>query len=368
MTDLTVAALAAMVNGRLIGDGERCIRGLGDLRSAGPEQIGFVRHLSYAPAAAVTRAGALLVTEPLTTPASQIVVGDVDIAFAKVAGHFHPQPSARQHEVHPTAVVHPEAQLEAPVSVGPRAVVGRCRIGAGSVVMAGAVVGDDAVLGPGCVLYPNATLYHGVRLGARVIVHSNAVVGSDGFGYAHEGERWLKVPQLGTVEIGDDVELGANTAVDRATLGATRIGSGCKIDNLCHIAHNCEIGPNTVMAAGCLVAGSTKLGARCVVGGSVAVSGHLVIGPDVRIAGASAVLQDIAEPGDYMGYPLMDKRQWLRTLQVLRELPERRTRKRRGDAAAPAAEPEAADSKSEAQATEPPAVEPPAPQASRPKP
>jgi len=323
MTAASVATLAALVGGRVLGDAERRIVGLGDLRTAGPDQLGFVRHPSYAPAAATTRAGALLLAESLQTEAAQILVDDVDIAYAKIASYFHPRPQATRPERHPTAVVDPAAEIEEPVVIGPRAVLGRCRIGAGSVIMAGAVIGDGAVLGRHCVVYPNATLYHGVLLGERVTVHANAVIGSDGFGYAHEGTNWLKVPQLGSVLIEDDVEIGAGTAIDRGTIGNTRIGARSKIDNLCHIAHNCNLGTDFVMAAGGLIAGSSRFGDRCTVAGAVSVGGHLTVGDDVRIGGGSAVIRDVPAPGDYMGYPLMEKRQWLRTLHHLRQLAER---------------------------------------------
>ena len=324
MTHVTVAAIAALVGGRLVGDGEHCIVGIGDLRSAGPDRIGFVRHARYAAAAIASRVGALLVAEPLATAASQIVVADVDVAYAKVATHFHPLPRAQAHSVHPTAIVHPEAKLESPVEIGPRAVVGRCTIGAGTVLMAGAVVGDGAWLGQDCVVYPNATIYHGVRLGNRVVLHANAVVGSDGFGYAREGTTWLKVPQLGAVVVEDDVELGAGTVVDRGAIGNTRIGARCKLDNLCHIAHNCNIGADCVMAAGVKIAGSTTIGDRCVFAGSVGITGHITIAADVRLGGDTTVLEDLLEPGDYMGHPFMEKRRWMRTMRAIRELVDMR--------------------------------------------
>ncbi|HEB52091.1 MAG TPA: UDP-3-O-(3-hydroxymyristoyl)glucosamine N-acyltransferase [bacterium] len=315
MTEVTVASLVELVAGRLVGDGARRIVGLGDLREARPDQIGFVRHPDYYEAAKVTAAGALLAKEEIETPASLIVVPDVDVAYAKVAMHFHPLPLASEHDIHPSAWVHSEAELEPPVKVGPNASIGKARIGAGSAVLAGAVVGDGARLGRNCLIHANATVGDGCRLGDRVILQSNAVVGSDGFGYAREGATWLKVPQLGVVVVEDDVEIGANAAVDRGTLGVTRIGARTKLDNLVHIAHNCDIGEDVVMAGGAMIAGSTRLGARCVLAGQVGVAGHLQISPDCRFAGATVVLRDITEPGDYMGHPMMKKRQFLRLMR-----------------------------------------------------
>lgn len=323
MTHATVAALADLVGGRLVGDGERRIIGLGDLRTAGPDRIGFVRNAHYQALAATTRAGAVLANVELTTAASQIVVADVDLAYAKVAQLFHPGPRAVEHVVHPTAVVDSAAELEAPVAIGPHAVVGRSRIGAGTVVMAGVAIGDDVTIGRDCVFFPNVVVYGSVRIGARVIVHANAVLGSDGFGYAREGHTWVKVPQLGSVVLEDDVEIGASTAVDRGTLGPTRIGARTKIDNLCHVAHNCTIGADTAMAAGCMIAGSSSIGDRCVVAGQVGISGHLKIDDDVKLGGGSVVLKDVAGPGEYMGHPLLEKRQFLRLLRKWREMVER---------------------------------------------
>jgi len=319
MTQVTVTQLATMVGGRLVGDGRQTIVGLGDIRTAGPDRVGFVRDKRYRTAAETTKVGAVLVTSEVRTTAAQIIVGDVDVAYAKIAAHFHPSPRAAEHTVHPSAVVDPRAELAAPVQVGPNAVVGRCRIGAGSVVMSGAVVGDDVVVGRDCVLFPNVVLHANVVLGDRVIVQASTVIGSDGFGYARDGTTWIRVPQLGTVQIGDDVEIGAGCAVDRGTLGQTTIGPRTKIDNLCHIAHNCTIGADVVMAANVGIAGSTSIGDRCVLAGSVGISGHLKIAADVRLGGGSVVLRDVTEPGDYMGNPLMEKRRFLRLLRMQRQ-------------------------------------------------
>ena len=320
MTETSVGALAELVSGRLLGDPERRIVGLGDLRTAGADRIGFVRGTRYHGLAKTTGAGAVLTAVELETPASQIVVADVDVAYARVASHFHPLPRASVHAIHPTAVVDPGAELEAPVQIGPRVVVGKARIGSGTVLSAGVVVGDGCVLGRDCFLHPNANIGPMVQLGNRVIVQSSAVVGSDGFGYAREGGVWLRVPQLGTVVLEDDVEIGACTAIDRGTLGVTRIGARTKIDNQCHVAHNCTIGPDCAFAAGVMVAGSTTIGARCVFAGQVGVNGHLRIADDVRLGGATVVLKDVPQSGDYMGHPMMEKRRFFRVMRALRDL------------------------------------------------
>lgn len=324
MTELSVRALTEMVGGRLIGDGERVIRGIGDLRQAGPELVGFVRDPRYAGPARSTKAGALLTDHELETDAAQIVVADVDLAYAMVASHFHPRPRATEHSVHPTAVVHPDAELEEPVSIGAHAVIGRCRIGAGTVIMANVTIGDDVTLGRECVLYPQVTIYDRITIGDRFSAHGSCVIGSDGFGYKTGGGKWHKVPQLGGVEIGDDVELGAGTVIDRGAVNNTVIGEGCKFDNLCHIAHNAQIGKNTVMAAGCMVAGSAKIGENNLWGGKCACAGHLTIVANVRLGGGTQALRSIREPGEYMGYPPVEKKRFVRIQKAIVDLPEMR--------------------------------------------
>ena len=318
----TVSSLATLLGGRVVGNGSLPIVGVADLRMAGTDRIGFVRDVKYRDAARATRLGALIVYEELETQAAQIVVADVGLAFAKVALHFHPVPRARQHSIHPTATVHPEAQLEAPVEIGPNAVVGKVAIGAGTVIMAGAFVGDGTKIGRDCVLYPRVVCYHGLTLGNRVVIHSGAVIGSDGFGYARDGAKWTKVPQLGGVRIDDDVEIGANCTIDRGAIGDTRIGARTKIDNLCHFGHNCVVGEDGAFAGATFVAGSTVFGDRVTMAGHVAVGGHRKIGDDVRIGGNSCVLFDVEEAGDYMGYPLVEKRKWIRLMAAQRDLLE----------------------------------------------
>ncbi|MCR9243754.1 MAG: UDP-3-O-(3-hydroxymyristoyl)glucosamine N-acyltransferase [bacterium] len=324
MTELTVSALAEMVQGRLIGDGTRVIRGIGDLRQAQPDRVGFVRDERWADAAKGTQAGALLTAAELETDAVQILVADVDYAFLVIASHFHPKPQAVEHMVHGSAVVHPEAVLEEPVQIGANAVVGRAKIGAGTVVMANATIGDDVTLGRDCVLYPQVTIYDQVTIGDRFVAHGGCVIGSDGFGYKPEGGKWHKVPQLGGVRIGDDVELGASTVIDRGAVNDTVIHEGCKLDNLCHIAHNVELGRHTIMAAGAMVAGSTKVGEYNIWGGQAACAGHLTIAPHVHLGGGTSLLRSIREPGEYIGYPPIEKKAWVRLQKQIVDFPAMR--------------------------------------------
>jgi UDP-3-O-[3-hydroxymyristoyl] glucosamine N-acyltransferase len=323
MHEETVGSLAERVGGRVVGDAGRRITGVGDLRSAGPEQLGFVRDLKYRDLARASGAGALLVPEPLETQAAQIVVANVPASFARIATVFFPLPRATSQRVHPTAVVDPGAVLESPVDVGARVVVERgARVGAGSVLKAGVTVGEGCRLGRDCVVFPGVVLYPGVTVGDRVILHANCVLGSDGFGYAPDGPRYVKLPQLGSVEIGDDVEIGAGTTIDRGALGVTRVGRGTKIDNLVHVGHNCTIGEDVAIAGFCAFSGSTVIGDRVAIAGHVVSSGHLKVADDVKIGGNSVIYFDLDQAGEYVGYPLQEKRQWFRTLRVLDKLLE----------------------------------------------
>jgi UDP-3-O-[3-hydroxymyristoyl] glucosamine N-acyltransferase len=320
MSGHTVAALAQLVGGRVVGAGDRAISGVSDLKHSGPEEIGFVRSASYLDAARASRAGALITPQEFELDMPQIVVEDAYAAFAKVAQLFHPAPTATEHRIHPNAIVHAEATLTAPVQVRAGAVIGRAVLGPGCTVMEGTVIGDGCSLGRDCVLHPNVTLGPGVRLRDRVVIHPGTVVGSDGFGYAREGSHWLKVPQVGSVLIDDDVEIGANCAIDRATMGETRIGKRTKIDNLCHIAHNVVLGADCAITAGCMISGSTTVGDRVTLGGHALLGGHLKVASDTRFGGMSIVFKSPPGPGDYMGFPLQEMRQHVRLQKRLPEL------------------------------------------------
>jgi UDP-3-O-[3-hydroxymyristoyl] glucosamine N-acyltransferase len=227
---------------------------------------------------------------------------------------FHPPEFATATSIHPTAVIDPTATLHDPVRIDALAVIGPgCEIGAGSVLHAGVVVGAGSRIGEHCVLYPQAVLYHQVTLGNRVMVHAGAVLGADGFGFVEtKAGSYQKIPQIGTVVVEDDVEIGACATIDRATLGETRICRGVKIDNLVHIAHNCLVGDDTAIAAQAGISGSTKLGSRVRLAGQVGLAGHIRIADDVIIGPGSGVPGDISEPGMYLGFPIEKGRTWLR--------------------------------------------------------
>ncbi len=334
MTEVTVGYLAELVGGKAVGDREIRVRGIAPLNVAEPDHISFVRNPSYKDAASASHAGALIVGPGLEFNRPHIVADDVEVAFAKIALHFYPQPRAEEHDIHPTAVVDPSADIASPVRIGPHVVVeAGVRIGAGSIIGASSVIGAGSVLGEDCVLHARVTLYHRVWLGNRVVLSSGVVLGADGFGFkpdakAEDGKRWLKIPQVGDVVIEDDVEIGANSTVDRAAMGTTRVGAGSKIDNVVHIGHNCVLGKDNVIAGFSAFGGSTILGDRVTCGGHIVTAGHLEITNDVRIGGNSGLLGDITESGDYMGYPLQKRTRWGRTFYTFDRLVELKARVR----------------------------------------
>ncbi|MCD0504975.1 UDP-3-O-(3-hydroxymyristoyl)glucosamine N-acyltransferase [Bordetella petrii] len=320
------------------------IGGIGTLASAGPEEISFLANPRYQSQLAGTRAGALIVTadaaqalaDKADAPACpRVVCPHPYLLYARLAQWFD---AARQPRlpasVHPLAVVAPDAIIEADVRVGPHCVVeSGARIGQGSTLGPGCVVGAGSSLGANCLLHARVTLYANVRIGDRAILHSGAVLGADGFGFAPDptlGQgAWGKIAQLGGVLIGDDVEIGANTTIDRGALEDTLIGNGVKLDNQIMLGHNVRIGEHTAMAACVGVAGSTVIGARCTIGGAAMLSGHLSLADDVHISGGTAVTSSISKPGRYTGvYPYAEHGEWQRNAAVLQQLSTLRRRLR----------------------------------------
>lgn len=224
---------------------------------------------------------------------------------------------------HPTAVIDPSAKVDPSAQIGPFCVIGPdAEIGAGAKLHAFCYVGDRCRVGEGCELFPGVVLYRDVALGDRTIVHGGAILGADGFGYEWNGKQRVKIPQVGAVEIGSNAEIGANTTVDRATVGETSIGDGTKIDNLVQVAHNVRIGEHGVIAGLTGIAGSTTLGNRIVVGGGVGFRDHVAVADDVALGGRSGVAADITEPGEYFGSPAMPKREAVKSMLLIPRLPD----------------------------------------------
>ncbi len=327
---LTVAELAARLNAACEGDTAVVIRRASSLRDAGEGDITFLSSARYSEQAARTRAGAIVVPEDWngTCPApARIRVPDPDAAFIRVAAFLAPPALPRPAPgIHPNALVAPDAILGAGASIGPFSVIEPgVRIGDGTVVGAQCYVGHGVTIGRDCFLYPQVSIREYCRIGDRTILHHGVVIGSDGFGYAPDSQkRWRKIPQVGVVTIGNDVEIGANTTVDRARFGETRIEDGVKLDNLVQVAHNVTIGAHSALAAQVGIAGSTRLGRHMTVGGQAGFAGHLDVGDGVAIGGQAGVIADIPAPGFYSGFPAIPHTQEMRRQVLLSRLPKLR--------------------------------------------
>ncbi|MDR7554026.1 MAG: UDP-3-O-(3-hydroxymyristoyl)glucosamine N-acyltransferase [Armatimonadota bacterium] len=320
---MKLADLARLARAELSGPGDVEIDAVTELAHAHPAALVYVADLRRLPDAEASAAGALLVAAdapPVRKPALR--AANIRAAFARVLAAFAPVPAVGR-GVHPTAVIAPDVRLGADVTVGPFvAIEPGVRIGPRTVLHAGVVVGAQAEIGADCVLYPGVVLYPRAVLGDRVVVHAGAVLGADGFGYAAAEEGALKIPHLGRVVVEDDVEIGANTCVDRATLGETRIGRGTKIDNLVQIGHNVTIGPGCLIVAQVGISGSVTIGAGAVLAGQVGVSDHVTIGAAARVGGKAGVTRDVPSGATVSGYPARDHREELRLQAALRRLPE----------------------------------------------
>lgn len=315
--------LTRKLGGEAIGEVASPLTGVGTLEGADARQITFLANPKYRSALAQTRAGAVIVGEADrdATTMARIVADNPYAYFARVAQLFAPV-ALSPPGIHPSACIDATAQI-APgasiaefVSVGARAVVGEgVRLGPGS------VVGDDVIIGAGTRLEARVVIYHHCHIGERCIVHSGVVIGADGFGFAPEGGAWIKIPQTGRVLIGNDVEIGANTTIDRGALGDTLIGDGVKLDNQIQIGHNVIVGEHTVMA-GCVgIAGSAKIGKHCLFGGGAIVLGHLEIADGCQISAMTLITKSISVPGTYTAVmPFMTHDDWLKNASQLRRL------------------------------------------------
>jgi UDP-3-O-[3-hydroxymyristoyl] glucosamine N-acyltransferase len=318
MTTRTLIDLAKACGASLEGDAALEIRGPASLRDAQADEVAFCGHPRFRAELERTRAGAVLVPRDMAVVRSDISLlrcDDPNRAFTQVAALFVDLGAKPALGVHPSAVVEADCELGAEVSIGPLCHIGaRTRIGARTILRAGVCLGEAAQIGEDCELFPHVVLYPRVRVGARCVIHAGSVLGSDGHGFEPSAKGWTKIPQCGTVVVEDDVEIGANTTIDRARFGVTRIGRGSKIDNLVHIAHNVVIGEAAMIVAQAGIAGSTRLGKRVVLGGQVGVSGHLELGDDVRVGGQGGVIGHVHSGLELWGTPARPIKETLRTL------------------------------------------------------
>src|SRR5690606_10597260 len=324
---VTLAELAERFGCTLHGPGERTVSTVGTLTGAGPDAVAFLANPAYAKALAATRAGAVILDERhrADCPVPCLVAKNPYATYARVAALLHPPPPPVP-GVHPTAVVAPDAVVAPGAEVAAHAFVGaRSEIGDGAVIGPGCTIGADVEIGAHTRLVARVTVLDRVRIGSRCLLQPGAVIGADGFGFAEDFANggWVKVPQVGTVVIGDDVEIGANTTIDRGAIEDTVIEDGVKIDNLVQIAHNVRVGAHTAMAARTGIAGSARIGKRCMIGGGVGIVGHLSVCDDVVLLARSLVTHSIDRPGLYGGtLPADDAARWRRNAARFRQLDE----------------------------------------------
>ncbi|HEY8887716.1 MAG TPA: UDP-3-O-(3-hydroxymyristoyl)glucosamine N-acyltransferase [Gallionella sp.] len=317
--------IAARLGGRVLGRAETCVSQVATLETAQPAQISFLTNSKYRAQLASTKAGAVILGEADAdaTGLPRIISDNPYAYFAKVSALLNPLPEARP-GIHPAAIIGAGAKIDATASIAATAVIADgATIGAFSVIGEGCYIGENAVVGNHARLYPRVVVYHGCLIGDNLIAHSGAVIGSDGFGIAMDEGRWIKIPQIGRVVIGNDVEIGANTTIDRGAMDDTVIEDGVKLDNQIQVAHNVRIGAHTAIA-GCVgIAGSTTIGRYCRIGGSAGILGHLQIADHVEIAAFTLIGKSIREAGSYAAiFPFSKVDDWRKNTVHLRHLDE----------------------------------------------
>ena len=322
----TLSQIVAELGGEWRGE-DVSIAAVQPLADATADHISFLANPKYKAEVAESAAGAVIVSPKAADefPGRNLIVAqDPYLYFAKVARLFSPVAKAVA-GIHPTAVVEPTATVPAGCEIGPHAYIGgNTVLGEACRVLAGAVIEHDCTIGKETVIHPNAVVCHGCTLGDRVEIHSGAVIGADGFGLAFAGDSWFKIPQTGSVTLGDDVEIGSNSNIDRGAMSDTVIGNGTKIDNQVQIGHNCKIGPHTVIAAKTGISGSVTVGSYCVIGGGVGTVGHIEIADKTTIGGGSSITHSIKESGQHIAgpYPMQTHKEWARNAVHIRHLNE----------------------------------------------
>lgn len=325
----SLAEIAERFGGIVAGDPAIRVAQVASLETAGPGDISFLTSRKFLKLLSSSRASAVILPEETreATTKPRILCENPYAYYARVASFLNPEP-AMTAGIHPQAVVDSLARVAASASIGAFAVIeAGAWVGEGTQIGSGCFVGRSTRIGDNSKLHPNVSIYRDCEVGSRVIIHSGAVIGADGFGMAMEAGRWLKIPQIGRVLVGDDVEIGANTTIDRGALDDTVIEEGVKLDNQIQVGHNCRIGAHTAVA-GCVgIAGSTRIGKYCKLGGGAMISGHLVIGDRVDVSGGTLVAKSISKPGAYTAvFPMSPHDEWLRNASQVRHLDEMRDR------------------------------------------
>jgi UDP-3-O-[3-hydroxymyristoyl] glucosamine N-acyltransferase len=338
---MTLGELARYLGGRVIGEEGLTIRGVMTIDEAQEGDVTFIANEKYSKKLATTRASAVIVSpkfqavgaplagaqkdragaSPAPTMPALLVIENPYLAFARVVELFRPE-EVHPRGIHPTAIICPTARLGQEVSIYPRAFVGeRTSLGDRVVIMPNVYVGEDCQIGDDTLLYPNVVIYPGTVIGKKVRIHANTVIGSSGFGFAPEEEGYFPIPQIGNTILEDEVEVGANSTIQRGALGSTRIGKGTKMGSQVQIAHNVEIGENTLLIGQVGIAGSSKIGSRVILAGGVGVVGHVKVGDDVKVGARSGVTNDLPSGGTYLGYPAEPIEKMRRTQVAIHRLP-----------------------------------------------
>jgi UDP-3-O-[3-hydroxymyristoyl] glucosamine N-acyltransferase len=324
MPEYSLAELAETIGVELIGDASMRINTIAAVDDVSSGGVCFVKASKYLEPALASKASAILIAKdilPQSATRNFLVANNVEVAFVKLANMFAKQ-KPKLSGIHPSAVVHASANVCDSAYIGPNVVIGQdCNIGSGTHIKAGSVLADNISIGENTLIYANVSLYDDVQIGSDCIIHSGAVIGSDGFGNVNENGRWLKIPQLGSVVIGNDVEVGANVTIDRGALQDTKVADGVRLDNQIHLGHNVIIKQGTAMAGGTIVAGSSTIGAHCMIGGGCCITGHIKITDGVMIAGMSGVTKCIKQPGVYSSaHSVQPSQQWRKSFVHYRNL------------------------------------------------
>ncbi|HEY4417673.1 MAG TPA: UDP-3-O-(3-hydroxymyristoyl)glucosamine N-acyltransferase [Verrucomicrobiae bacterium] len=323
MVSTTTAEMAKLLAGEVVGDAHAILTGFADAARAQAGDLTFAENEEYFLAAEKSAASAIIAEKKFSSTQKTLIhVPNARVAFAKALAHFFPEPKFAP-GIHPSAAIAASAQIDPTAHIGPHCTIGeRVKIGARAVLQSNDFVGDDSVLGDETHLFPSVTIYSRSQIGQRVRLHAGVVIGADGFGYVFDQGLNRKIPQVGYVVLGDDVEIGANSSVDRGALGSTIVGKGTKIDNLVQVGHNVEIGDHAILCAQVGVAGSATLGNYTVLAGQVGIAGHLKIGNKVTVGSKSGVMHNIPDGETWLGAPAQPDRQAKRIVLALQRLPD----------------------------------------------
>jgi UDP-3-O-[3-hydroxymyristoyl] glucosamine N-acyltransferase len=322
--EITLEELAGIIGGEIAGDGSVKIRGVAGIREARDGDVTFLANPRYDKFLKTTRASAVIAAPGTESDSKPLVLSaNPYLSFVKAVEFFVPNKNNYPRTTHPSAVVSESAAIGANTAIGPCAIIeDEARIGDGTVILAGTYIGRGTEIGQDCLIYPNVTIREDIKVGDRVIIHSGAVIGSDGFGFAKDGGVYQKIPQIGNVVIEDDVEVGANVTIDRATTGTTFVGRGTKIDNLVQIAHNVVIRENCIIVAQVGIGGSTEIGEGASLAGQAGIAGHVKIGSGAIVAGQAGVTGDVPPDTMVSGYPAREHSQARKAYASLSKLPD----------------------------------------------